>query len=199
MGYYIRVLTPEAAPAPLSSLIDAAQQHDAVVQSEPGTPNWVQVTVTNAKQQVVCFIERNEVSPESLAEGEVSEFRSEIADCLPKSAANWLLSYLESVRTIYAFQLLSGTYAENGWEILGSVKAAIWSSVGGIIQADNEGFSNEDGYHILWQFSDDVDGAWWMAVLKDGRWENFKMDLGSRSQRAAFMAGDIPAGVERAD
>ena len=35
--------------------------------------------------------------------------------------------------------------------------------------ADHEGFSNEEGFHILWQFSNSVKGTWWMGVLKDGR------------------------------
>ena len=60
------------------------------------------------------------------------------------------------------------------------------------------GFSNEDGYHVLWQFSDDVDGDWWMAVLQDGAWQRFKMDLGNESQRLAFKKGEVPDGVERA-
>ena len=85
-----------------------------------------------------------------------------------------------------------------GWEILGSAKEAVLSSVGGVVQADNEGFSNEEGYHILWQFSDDVSGEWWMAVLNDGQWQKFKMDLGNPAHRAAFTAGEIPMGVERA-
>lgn len=197
MGYYIRVLSPKSNPAPLSPLNKAAQKYGASVQGHSDALAWTELTITNAKQQQVCDIERSEVSPGSLAEEEIGEFQTEIADCFPKSAANWLLSYLKSVRTIYAFRILSGTYAENGWEILGAVKGAVWRSVGGIIQADNEGFSNEDGYHILWQFSDDVEGPWWMAILKDGRWENFKMDLGNPTHRAAFTAGKIPTGAER--
>jgi hypothetical protein len=35
-----------------------------------------------------------------------------------------------------------------------------------------------------------------MAVLKDGRWIKFEMDLGDPDHRAAFLAGEMPAGVE---
>jgi hypothetical protein len=159
---------------------------------------WDQLVIANSAGLEICVIERNEISTGSLVEQEIAEFKAEITACLPSSAANWLRSYLESVRTIYAFQVLSGTYAEDGWDILGLAKEAVTSSVGGIVQADNEGFTNEEGYHILWQFSDHVSGEWWMAVLKDGRWQKFKMDLGSQVHRAAFSAGEIPSGVERA-
>jgi hypothetical protein len=93
---------------------------------------------------------------------------------------------------------LDPIYSGNGWEVLGAVKNTIWAAAGGVIQADGEGFSNEDGYHILWQFPDDVTGDWWMAVLKDGEWEAFQMDLGNPAHRAAFKAGRIPNGVRLA-
>jgi hypothetical protein len=90
---------------------------------------------------------------------------------------------------------LSGTDHKNGWEILGAVKDRIWSFAPSIMQADREGFSNEDGYHILWQFSESVDGAWWMGVLRDNKWVHFQMDLGDRKHREAFFRGEIPDGV----
>ena len=38
-------------------------------------------------------------------------------------------------------------------------------TLGGILKADGEGFSNEDGYPILWRFPEDAASAWIMAVL----------------------------------
>ena len=89
-------------------------------------------------------------------------FIEEIQDYKPASAVAWLAKFLPSVRSIYAFQLLRGTDHKNGWDILGPVKNSIFDQATGIIQADGEGFSNEDGYHILWQFSDSVkaNGGW---------------------------------------
>jgi hypothetical protein len=198
MGYYVRVLTPVPAPVSPSILTRAAEAHGAKVSCDLNTEAWGQLVVSHASGEAVCAIERDVVSVGSLAEEEIGEFTDEISGCRPSSAASWLQSYLPTIRTIYAIQVLHGTYVEHGWEILGSVKAAIVNSVGGILQADNEGFSNEDGYHILWQFSDEVSGDWWMAVLKDGRWHKFKMDLANRDHRAAFQQGDIPEGVELA-
>jgi hypothetical protein len=117
---------------------------------------------------------------------------------MPADAAKWLLDYFSRVRCIYAFQVLGGTRHKNGWEILGAVKDHIWSFAPSITQADNEGFSNEAGYHILWQFSDTVQGPWWMGVLREGQWQHFRMDLGNRKHREAFLQGQIPDGVELA-
>ena len=79
--------------------------------------------------------------------------------------------------------------------ILGTAKDAIFQQVGGIIQADYEGFTEETGHQILWQFSNSVQGPWWMAVLRDGEWVRFQMELGNRKHRAAFLKGEVPDGV----
>ena len=199
VGYYIRVLSPKEEPASPDQLVKAARALGGSASGDLDTTAWTQLVIANSKGDEIFVVERNATSDDdSLVAEEIGEFQDDIADCIPSSAVGWLRSYLESVRTIYAFQILSATDAENGWEILGAVKNAVVTAAGGIIQADGEGFTNEDGYHILWQFSDTVTGDWWMAVLKDGRWENFKMDLGNRAHRAAFMAGEVPAGAERA-
>lgn len=81
-------------------------------------------------------------------------------------------------------------------EDLTPVREALWNRLGGIFQADYEGFSNEEGYGILWQFSDRASGTWWMALLaEDGSWLRFQVDLANRGHRAAFLAGEPPLGV----
>jgi hypothetical protein len=61
--------------------------------------------------------------------------------------------------------LLSAINEDDGWRELSAVKDKLWSQLGGILQADGEGFSNEDGYHIVWQFSEHVSGPWRMGVI----------------------------------
>jgi hypothetical protein len=199
LGYYIRVLSPGTAAASLASLQQAAAAFGASITGDVDSPqSWVDLVIVDRAGREICVIERNRVADGSLGAEEIEEFRDEVASCEPASAACWLASYLNTVRTIYAFQVLNSVYEGDGWDLLGAVKTAVWSSVGGIIQADGEGFTNEDGYHILWQFSDDVDGEWWVAVLIDGGWRKFKMDLASPAHRAAFKAGRVPDGVELA-
>ena len=67
------------------------------------------------------------------------------------------------------------------------------------MQADGEGFTNEEGYHIVWQFSDSVSGPWKMGVLQDGVWRHFSMDLGDPDHRAAFLKGTVPDDLTRGD
>ena len=96
------------------------------------------------------------------------------------------------MKTIYAFQHLQGSELVEGGNALNVLRAALWQRGEAIIQADGEGFTNESGDHIVWQFSDTISGPWNMAVLQDGAWLNFAMDLGDPEHRAAFLNGEVP-------
>ena len=100
------------------------------------------------------------------------------------------------MKVIYAFQLLKGTDVSGGWSQLHRLYSAVWNHAGGILQADGEGFSDEGGFTILWQFSDGVSGEWNMGVLKDGDWVHFQMDLGNEHHRKAFFSGQVPDGAK---
>ncbi len=92
----------------------------------------------------------------------------------------------------------AGRFLRRNYEIVTNIKSTIWNKIGGILQADDEGFSNEDGYHILWQFADDVTGDWSCAVLNEkGEWERFVMDLGDKAQRKDFQEGKVPQKAKR--
>lgn len=197
MGYYLRVLSAKSPAIDVSVLQRALADSGlkASISSDSELAEW-DLVVARPDGTEICAIERNEVGSEGLGAEEIGEFLDELEDAEPKSAALWLASYLPSVRSIYAIQLLHGTYEGDGWDIVGCLKGAIWNAAGGILQADHEGFSNEDGYHILWQFADTVDGDWAMAVLAEGRWRKFRMDLGNRQHREAFLRGEVPAGVQ---
>jgi hypothetical protein len=146
----------------------------------------------------IAVIERNLVRPGELGEEEIAEFLEEVSDLRPETAARWLEAYLPLVEAIYAFQLLSGADVGEGWKAVHAIQSELWRRLGGILQADVEGFSNTDGHHIVWQFSDDVSGPWKMAVLDgNGAWVPFEMELGNRKHRKAFMAGKVPADARR--
>ncbi len=201
MGYYIRILSPsEKIPslATVRTALARAKLAGTLTADSETDDDWSQVILVHKDGREIANIERNSESSSGLVVAEIGEFLEEIADRKPASAAAWLAEYLPTVRTIYAFQLLSGTDVENGWEILGNVKNSIFSQVGGIIQADMEGFSDEDGYHILWQFSSSAKGLWWMGVLKDGEWIHFQMDLENKEHQAAFFRGEVPEGAKLA-
>jgi hypothetical protein len=198
MGYYVRVLSTSANCVPVSQLQSALneKQLNGVLAIEEGSDkDWVRITLHHLDGRTIASLERNVVQEGLLGADELAEFADEVVDCKPASAAEWLREYFERVKCIYAFQVLSGTDEEGGWGILDAIRERIWSAAPAILQADREGFSNEEGYHILWQFDDSVDGPWSMAVLQAGRWKQFEMDLGDSKQRESFFQGRVPPNV----
>ena len=135
--------------------------------------------------------------PGELGEEELNEFIEDVKGEKPESAANWLLQFLPRVRAIYALQVLNGADIDEGWDGVRSLQGCIWGKLGGILQADLEGFSNEDGYHILWQFVSGHDGPWKMAVIdSNGEWIAFEMNLGNPNHKDAFLRGRVPEGAK---
>jgi hypothetical protein len=197
MGYYIRVLGTANPDIHIDDLISGLAKDDlkakfSLAENETAY-NWTVINVANSDGVDLMQIERNPVVDGELGKEELEEFREDIQNYKPTSAMKWLDKYFDKVKVIYAFQLLDASMNDNNFPIVGSVKSTIWSKTGGIFQADNEGFSNEEGYHILWQFSDDVTGDWNMAVKNFfGIWTNFTMDLGDQKQREEFWEGKVP-------
>ncbi|MBX2971443.1 MAG: hypothetical protein KF803_18900 [Cyclobacteriaceae bacterium] len=170
----------------------------ASIEVDDGTlDNWTQLLVKDKDDRDLFLIEKNEVIEGELGQEEIEEFKEEIVECKPTSAVKWLLGYFDKVKVIYAFQILNSVDNDESWNIVGVLKSKIWSETEGILQADNEGFSNEQGYHILWQFSDNASGPWYMAVKDSSdNFVNFKMDLGDKKQRQEFFDGRVPKGAE---
>ena len=155
-----------------------------------------QLTLSHKSGQEIAIVEKNPVVEGQLGADELQEFIGEVSHCKPEAAVAWLQHYLPSVKVIYAFQLLDGTDVNDGWTPLHRLHGTVWKHAGGILQADGEGFSDEDGYTILWQFSDRATGEWNMGVLNEGRWVHFEMDLGNAQHREAFLSGQVPDGAK---
>jgi hypothetical protein len=202
MGYYIRVLGTQDPNIHLDELLgklraDGLTAKLAFVQGD--TPDkWTLLEVANEKGDALAQIERNPVIKGELGQEELNEFKEEIGDCKPASAVKWLTKIFDKVKVIYAFQMLDAAFEDGNFEIISSIKTKIWNKTTGILQADNEGFSNDDGYHILWQFSDNVTGERSCAVKNWlGKWDNFVMDLGDITQREEFQNGKVPKNARR--
>jgi hypothetical protein len=199
MGYYIRVLATDEMPIVEQELRNCLPRTPRceLDREGKGDSGWSQLVLRHSGGTAIAAIERNPVSPGELGEEEVAEFIEEARIAKPRSAARWLEQFLPRVKVIYAFQILSGTGVGDGWAAVHALQSYIWNKRGGILQADGEGFSNEDGYTIVWQFADDVDGMWKMAVLNEvGQWVSFEMDLANPEQRADFLEGILPQGVK---
>lgn len=199
MAYHIRVFAEKEDVISVTQIRDWLQREGlkiTVMVEEGDADSWHQITLKRARGKELLTIERNLVEPGSLGEAEIQEFLEELTEAKPKSAANWLTTYLPTVKVIYALQILFTGNTDKDWQPVQIIRDKIWATLGGIIQADYEGFSNREGYHILWQFSDGVKGAWNMAVLSEtGNWQTFQMDLGNRQHRSAFLEGKVPEGI----
>lgn len=202
MAYYIRVFGISNPNINIEELVSklktekltATFQYDKNEAAE----NWSIIEVFNSKGNAICEIERNPVLIGELGKEELDEFKEYIKDYKPKSAVKWLNNYFDKIKVIYAFQLLDTAFKDENFEIVRSIKSTIWSKTGGILQADNEGFTNDNGYHILWQFSNNVTGKWNMSVKNIfGLWTNFQMDLGNQTQRKEFWDGKVPRNAKK--
>jgi hypothetical protein len=168
MGYYIRVLGTSDPNIHIDELISGLTSEGLTaefdIDQNESADNWTVIGISNSNGDDLIQIERNPVKDGELGKEEIEEFKDDIKEYKPSSAVKWLDKYFNNVKVIYAFQLLNASMEDENFPIVGSIKSTIWSKVGGILQADNEGFSNEDGYHILWQFSDGVTGQWTWAT-----------------------------------
>jgi len=195
MGYYTRVLSKDVEFPSFEELAQLIREGhpDYRLTFESGDEDeWESLLLSGNDEVEVAVIERNPVAVGSTGQDEIADFLEDIQDCKPESGVQWLAEYLAEVKTIYAFQHLQGSETEDGGNALHALRSALWERGDAIIQADNEGFTNEEGFHIVWQFSDSVSGPWNMGVYQDGTWLHFTMDLGDPDHRAAFLNGEVP-------
>ena len=199
MPYYIRLFTPSRENPALEGIIEqcANSEHRAIRISKKKMEFavfYADDDMDDEENDEIVIIERLPIYSDSEGQAELADFKVEVEDCRPASAAMWLKEYFSTITTIYRFQIFEPSRED--WDLIHAIVDSLHRSQGGIIQADLEGFTNEEGVYILWQFSDSVSGQWEMAVLDElGHWVSFEMDLGDVKQRAAFLNGRIPPGA----
>jgi len=202
MSYYIRILGTQNPDIHLDEIIEALDKEGLdvklAISNSERPEKWTSFELRNEDEEVLAEVERDVIKEGALGQEELDEFRATILDFQPTSAAKWLNSFFDRVQVIYAIRLLDTALEDDNYPLITSTQSFIWERVKGILQADEEGFSNEEGYHILWQFPEDADGPWNCAVLNaEGKWENFSMDLADKNHRKAFKEGVVPAGANR--
>lgn len=195
MPYYSRVLSKDDEFPSFEELAEfvRSEHPDFKLNIEEGTEEEWEILLLSSNDEIeVAMLERNPVMDGSMGQDQIADFLEDLVDCKPNSAVQWLEDYLLSVKTVYAFQHLQGAELVDGGNALHALRSLLWERGDAIIQADGEGFTNEEGFHIVWQFSDSVSGPWNMGVLQDGAWHHFTMELGDPDHRAAFLKGTVP-------
>jgi hypothetical protein len=195
MPHFTRVLSKdEAFPSveELRAVLQSAHPGLRLMIESGDEDEGEELLLATEDEVEVAVLQRQPVFDGSAGQDELADLLEDIVDTRPATAAAWLEDYLAEVKTVYVFQHLQGAELEDGGNALHALRAALWERGDAIIQADHEGFTNEEGFHILWQFSDSVSGPWNMGVYKDDHWHHFKMDLGDPDHRQAFLAGEVP-------
>ena len=193
VGYYIRILSKSDTCPSFNTLYASLGNRDLSL-VKGSDAEWTELGIQYHGIDI-AVVDRQTTVPGTVGAEEIEEFLEEIEKAKPESAAEWLGEYLLQVKAIYALHILKTAWIGDRFDHINKIRDEIWRAEGGIIQADNEGFTNEEGYHILWQFKSDVEGPWWMAVLEDGAWKKFEMDLGNPHHRKAFKADMVPTGI----
>jgi hypothetical protein len=209
MGFYLRILTPSKRLVTINELKAHIKTQTLKVELElngGSMSEWSALFVKHSgpgagTDNCICQIERNSVdsSTDSLGADELEELKDSAKCQKPVSASKWLVKYLHSVEAIYAFEVYhEGAEFRQGWDALRSIHWFIWQTLGGIGYVDNEGFSNESGQQITWEFDDDVERYEWQAAIldKNEKWVPFVMDLTNAEHKKAFIKGSIPKGVK---
>ena len=195
MAYYTRVLSKdEEFPEfeELALFIRAEHPDYRLTLEEGSEEEWQTLLLAGADEVEVALIERLPVFDGSQGQDDISDLIEDLYEVKPESGVEWLKSFLEEAKTIYALQHLQGSETVDGGNALHALRARLWERGDAILQADGEGFTNEEGFHIVWQFNDSVSGPWNMGVYKDDMWFHFKMDLGDPDHREAFLSGEVP-------
>jgi hypothetical protein len=212
MGYYIRLLTPSTAIPSIADLQEALIDlgYDGVTfaveeTGEDDSDDWSFLRVYGDGGVPICDVTRDLLGKGDMVAEELADFRAELKEARPKSAVRWLNERLTETKAIYALQVLIAPPEEDDEENDDEFSAAAIPNVllalfqgflGGVIQGDGEGFSNEEGALIVSQFAEDDEGEWTAAVLNaDGSWTTFLLDLGDAAHRAAFEEGRVPSGA----
>lgn len=198
-------LTPASKCLPAKEWIDfvsgmeVEEQKAELVAGKP--KDWRQIHVTYSDGSWSFDFERYTVGKAGQWGEDLDFFRGWLGVVEPSVNTQWLMQYLTRVQTVYMFRCASSA-PDSTLDLVNEIVDSLRhddENIGGhsgLLYAEREGWSNEDGHHLTWEFSDRVSGMWWMALRREEGWDTFEMDLGDIKHREAFKAGEVPAGVE---
>jgi hypothetical protein len=200
VSYNMWFLTPSSEITPAGEWIKFVTEfgEDQRAELTAGRPkDWRQLDVTYSDGSWSFSFERHSVAKSGGRwTDDLSFFNGWAGAMEPAVNTQWVMQYLTRVQTVYMFRCSNSAPDTNLELVRDIVDSLQHDEDGGLLYAELEGWSNEEGYQITWEFSDRVSGSWWMALRRDDGWETFQMELGNRAHRQAFKSGQVPAGVE---
>ncbi len=203
MDFFGTKNTPVSTDAVAQWLVDALVDAEIESDEEEGTGVWSQIALYLDNGEPVAEVDRFVRGDEDFHEYLADVVRMLLDDAepvMPHSAVRWLCQYMHQVQVIYSFKPHQALYDEKGWAIFNQVWTNLKKLEPGIVHTQAEGFTNESGDQITWEFPKGSVGDWKMAVLNDENdWVKFTMDLANLEQRQSFQAGRLPDNVVTAD
>lgn len=190
MSYCVRFLTSSEKVVPFR---DIQEQVDTVKLVSGQEPDWYKIEISQPDGTLISVLDKYPLSSGSQAESEMKIVKESLQDCYPLSAREWLKNYLTRARVIYTFRLQAENITSPGWPLLGKIQNLLKDTLGGIIQADNEGFYNEEGDYILWQMYEGATGTIPAAALNEkGEWIPYQLRLNDARAVEGFKQGLLP-------
>ncbi|MBN1190215.1 MAG: hypothetical protein JXA46_10715 [Dehalococcoidales bacterium] len=191
MSYCVRLLTPSEK---ILSFRDIREQADTV-ELVSGTENtWETITISQPDGSPIALLERYSLSSGGEAEKELMMVKDSLHGRYPENARAWLEKYISGTRSIYTFRLQAENIDRTGWPVLGRIQNLLKDNLGGIIQADREGFYNEAGDYVLWQMYEGAAGTIPAAVLNErGEWTAYQLKLNDTRAVEQFKQGLPPS------
>ena len=181
MAYYTRVLSKdEEFPAfeELALFVRTEHPEYRLTIEEGSEEEWESLLLVGTDEVEVALVERYEVYDGSAGQDEISDLIEDLYDVKPgerRGVAQELISK-RCGRRFMRSSICRGWETEDGGNALHGLRARLWERGDAILQADNEGFTNEEGFHIVWQFSDSVFRAWEYGRLQ-GRYEQSTLKM----------------------
>mgnify|MGYP001082417036 CR=1 FL=1 len=200
MGEYLRLLTTNDQEIPLATLQRAVPFCAVWPIDNPdgsGSPQLAIGPEPNSSGRIWAIVERDEVGEGTLGADEVAEFRESLQLGGPPSAVLWLHDYLGRVRAIYAIHLRPDTIQDDPDAIraIGMIREALRGVVGGIMEYDDFGFTNESG-RVIWLIPRVTpEGKLDVARLDEstGEWISDSLNLSDSARLSEFLSGRTSA------
>ncbi len=154
MGYYVRAFCTSSDVPTVRTVLDwvaergmALRIGDGAAAAAADGAEWddVPLVYKPERQSILCSIERDDVTPESLFREEVREFEEFLEDAEESPAKQRVLSHLGRSQYVVANQLLSDI-DDNGYRASALILEYFVQHAGALVQADGEGFY--EGEHL---------------------------------------------------
>lgn len=193
MGEYARLITKSSNKIDIEQLKNSLEQDMEIEVVGSSNEVWEKLILKrNDYNQIIA-----EIIEVKNIEEEKQELIKGLDGSKPENGAEWVKEYIKNSNKIYRFELFEGVEDQYGWYSFEAVREAVWECCGGIMQNDGEGYRNEEGFFIVWQFEYEVEGPYEAAVLnRDGSWSCFEMELSNEEHIKEFKAGKVPNGLE---